>query len=132
MKTLRRIPLVVALISVAGTFGCGPQRVERPDRARVTGKVTYNGKPVQGGVIVFHSISDSKKSGGGSLKEDGSYSVTNVPIGEAQVTVDTESLKPHLGSLYVKLPDRYMSSEESGLTFTVEAGENSKDFVLED
>lgn len=132
MKSIRPILAVVLLLSISVIFGCGPKRAERPDRSRVTGKITYSGQPVQGGIITFLSTSGSGDSAGGMIKADGTYSVADVPMGENQVTIDTEALRPELGSRYVKLPEKYLTAEESGLTLNVEAGENSKDFVLED
>lgn len=41
--------MVVLLVSVAYFVGCGG-----PSKAKVKGKVTYNGKPVDGGMISFN------------------------------------------------------------------------------
>ncbi len=66
--------------------GCGASS------GTVTGKVTYQGKVVPGGTV---SIIPAK--GGfvsGDIQEDGSYTISKVPVGSAKVTVDTEALKP--------------------------------------
>ena len=55
--------------------------------ADVTGKVTYEGKPVgYGNVIVISSDGEAKY---GPLQSDGSYRVTAVKFGEAKVAVSS-------------------------------------------
>jgi hypothetical protein len=123
--------VVIIIASVAVTIGCGPQRAERPDRAIVSGTITYQGKPVSGGNIAFIAASGGNTASG-VLKSDGSYSIDDAPIGQNQVSIDTESIKPYLGPNYVKLPEKYLSPEKSGLTFEVKAGENTDvNFTLE-
>jgi hypothetical protein len=131
MKYRRLIVVVIAIACIAVTAGCGPQRAERPDRALVTGKVTYQGKPVPGGIITFMVTTGSGNTAGGMLRADGSFYMEDAPIGENQITIDTEAIKPELGSRYVQLPEKYLSPEKSGLTFDVKAGENQADFALE-
>ena len=59
--------------------------------AKVTGKVTYKGEPVKGGEIAFHSDQGTYRS---SIGQDGSYDISDLPVGEMTVTVDTEFLNP--------------------------------------
>jgi hypothetical protein len=59
----------------------------------VTGKVSYQGKPVKGGTVSFQS-SDGGQSFWGEIKEDGTYEVPKILGGAYKVCVETDSLKP--------------------------------------
>jgi hypothetical protein len=120
---------VLVVVVCTATFGCGPKRAVRADRAVVAGTVTFGGKPVPGGLITFNGANGNTDQG--MLRNDGSFYVENAPIGESKVTVDTEQIKPELGSRYVKLPEKYLKPETTDLKVTVEAGTNKADFNLE-
>jgi hypothetical protein len=87
MMTKRRLlpalPLLLVLLA-----GC----THGPTVARVSGTVKYRGAPVSAGTIAFHPAA------GGyyfvSLEPDGTYAVPDVPVGEAAVTIETESANP--------------------------------------
>jgi len=75
--------------------GCGKTGSSRSGAAiALEGKVTLKGQPVTGGKLIF-----ALRSGQGSLEtpinSDGSYKL-GIPAGEADVGVDTESLKKDL------------------------------------
>jgi hypothetical protein len=125
----QRLVVLVSVVVCVATCGCGPKRAARPDRAIVTGTVTYQGKPVPGGVITFTGANGDTE--GGMLRENGSFYVENAPVGENKISVDPEQIKPELGSRYVKLPAKYLQAETTDLTFNVEAGSNTADFNLE-
>jgi len=124
-----RCILLFSVIALMATIGCGPNRAARPDRAIVTGTVTYQGKPVPGGIITFTGANGDTE--GGMLRENGAFYVENAPVGENKVTVDPEQIKPELGSRYVKLPEKYLNPDTTDLTFKVEAGSNAAEFRLE-
>jgi hypothetical protein len=83
----------------------------------------------------------------GDIK-DGAYSVTGVPIGPVQVKVETfkpidpdkmpkDTPKPKGspeprggGGKYVEIPRRYGDFKQSGLTYEVTGGSQTKDFNL--
>src|SRR6185437_15230333 len=67
--------------------GCG-----RPVGS-VTGKVTYQGKPLKGGNVSFNST-DGNQSFSTPIKEDGSFEVPRLVGGTYKVCVETESLNP--------------------------------------
>lgn len=60
--------------------------------AQVSGVVKYQNQPLKGGTITFHSKDSVAYRG--QIYEDGTYAITDIPIGEMTVTVDTEGLKP--------------------------------------
>jgi hypothetical protein len=156
MRTLRLGLLALAL---GLTAGCGPKS---PIPAKVSGKVTYNGNPVQGGNITFHS--KDRGSYSATLGEGGVYEISALPDGELVVTVETESINPNKktpaygggrgaaidqkymeamkksgapintdqSKNYVKIPAKYAKEESSGLTVTLKAGKQTQDFPLTD
>lgn len=78
---------VVVLLAFSGCSSA-------PAQGQVKGKVTVAGKgPLTGGTIYFVSTSDSKLTGSGPIKSDGSYDVGNAPVGQCKVTISNESLK---------------------------------------
>ena len=133
---------------LAAGAGCGS------GTATVSGVVTFQGKPLPGGQV---SLVPPKGPPAliGFIKEDGSYSIVNVPVGEVKIMVTTQPPLPELPSFikvpgrtndpnstaksapykplgeYVKIPDRYRLAETSGLTLKVKRGENRYDIPLE-
>ncbi len=84
---------------------------------KVSGLVTYRGKPVEAGKILFHL-------GGGEfvgvkVGEDGKYSLSRVPEGTWPVTVEGTGI-----------PAKYTSDQASGLKATVKKGSVTLDIEL--
>jgi hypothetical protein len=72
-------------------LGCGKSK-SAP--AKVSGKVTYKGAAVTGGNVVFYT-----KDGGVytcPLTPEGTYTGTQFPAGDCDVTVETESINPNV------------------------------------
>jgi hypothetical protein len=61
----------------------------------VSGKVTYNNKPLKGGTVSFITQTGTPKFTG--IADDGSYTVTGVPVGPVKITVDTSAFKTTTG-----------------------------------
>jgi hypothetical protein len=68
---------LVVIVLLMGT-GCGSRGV-------VSGKVTYQGKSVPGGMVLF--LHETKGAFSSPIKEDGTYQITNVPSGAVKVAV---------------------------------------------
>ena len=126
----------------------------------VTGKVTYNDKPVTAGTVTF------QMEAGGTyrcpIKADGTYSsLGEIPAGDGVVTIETESANKdkkqpvygggrggpnggmgappsgaEMGSAsagdYVKIPAKFSDPKKSGLTAKVAKGSNKFNFDLKD
>ena len=86
---------VAAAAALGVAAGCGPKS-QTP--AKVSGTVTYKGQPLKGGNITFHS--EDKGNYNGSINEDGTYAIFDVPTGTMKVSIDTEFLNPDR-----KIPD---------------------------
>jgi hypothetical protein len=113
-----------------------------PGKGEVSGKVTYNGAPLDkpGGNIVF--VSPAGEQVVAPIAADGSYRATDVPRGEAKVAVyypnpkfqeaakmprslpkgnEPMTASPLLDIKPFITPDKYASTDKSGLVVKVEA-----------
>ena len=103
-----------------------------PRTGHVSGKVTFEGKPVSEGVVTFDTPGSSAEA---KLKEDGTF-VVEVPVvvGEYAVTVtpvmhlvDTDPGKSPPSPEYKEarnIPERYRQAGTSPLTAKVGEGKN--------
>jgi hypothetical protein len=129
----------LVLVLAAGCAGRGTDRA-----TALAGKVSYRGKAVGTGTIVF--VPDGSRGTNGpplcaAIQPDGGYKVTAgasaVPAGWYRVTIAAVAVPPAgpgqaFGVPYSLLPDRYRDPELSGLVCEVKAGrENAINFNLE-
>jgi len=153
MTRIRLIPLAAVCLCLVA--GCSSGNKAAP--ARVTGKVTYDGKPITAGVMNFYTADGVPYSG--LINSNGTYTATDLPTGEMVVTVETESMNPNkkapegaeakkrMGMMqqappggapapthrdYLKIPAKYADKKTSPLKATLAAGNQSKDFDLTD
>lgn len=54
----------------------------------LSGKITYNGKPINGAVVFFHPISGEGKDFDVTTTQEGTFTATNLPPGEYKVYVE--------------------------------------------
>lgn len=128
----------VAILTAAGCGG---------GTADVTGKVTYQGKPVVFGTVLVIGSDGVPKAG--AIRKDGSYRVSGVKVGAATVTVSSppppgsrkatprgdgrdaadderrvadEPVDPELVKSWFPIPERYADPEKSGLKTDVASG----------
>lgn len=136
---------------------CGCSRSRLGNEEEVSGKVTYNGKPLTGGWITFMSAQGHTFSG--PIDPEGNYKV-RVLVGETRITVDNRMLQskwmsktdirrqvgikrraststeeakssgPDIPGTYMPLPNKYFSPDTSGLTYTVESGSQTHNIEL--
>mgnify|MGYP001254879868 CR=1 FL=1 len=129
MLSARRPVLLGLVVSVCGWVGCGS---DEPPMGSVSGKVTYEGQPLTADPQGFVTIVDDKTGSGASAAIDtsGNYHIPSVLIGEYAVSV--HSMPPPPGGEWIKLdiPEKYQDLESSGLSVTVEEGENHAAFDL--
>jgi hypothetical protein len=128
--------------------GCG-------GKAHISGRVSFKNEPVSNGRIHFHT-QDGRGPVCSALIKDGQYSAVGCPTGPAKVTIESfvtpagasgaPPVKPELlkgftgpdGSTTpsgrsargLAIPDKYTKIPESGLTYTVTWGKQTKDFDL--
>lgn len=142
----RHFKPVVAAVLLALAAGCGSKTAD------VTGKVTFQGKPVVYGTVVIIGSDGLPKAG--DLKPDGTYRVADVAVGPVKVAVSSPpppgSEPPKKAKVaggrdageddkqpppaatpadaavaknWVPLPEKYGDPDKSGLTATVAAGQ---------
>jgi hypothetical protein len=144
--------LLLSILLVAGCSRSAEQQGE------VSGKVTFNGKPLPGGRVTF--VGAKGYTGSGIISPQGEYSL-NSPLGEVRISVDNQMLKedpkmkspkaqaylkkyriqrpgvtfqskPDVNGTYVRIPVRYADAGSSGLNFTVTPGSQTHDIELTD
>lgn len=109
--------------------GCGQKNLTAP----VSGLVTYKGKPLTRGRVVF--THDSGQYGHGDIGPDGRYTL-QAPLGACRVAItcrEDPPLNPPPGLLILKslIPERYEDYMNSGLTFDVQQSANTADWNLQ-
>lgn len=138
---MRGIALLVFLAPVAMMAGCGSKS------GTISGKVTYQGKAVEGGSVNFLSEGANSTMKTGGIQKDGSYSVSGVPVGPAKITVQgmkarrllipaalqkeqggVKEVKTEQSEVYV--PPRYGKTETSDLKYDVQSGKQQHDIDL--
>ena len=133
--------------------GCGPNY---KDRAVVSGKVSLGAANLTAGTVTF--TNDDNITGAASINADGTYKMTDAPLGDVTITIavpkppprgrppawmkDRPVMKPPPGSeqmasdpeavarRIVQIPDKYKDASTSGLTYTVEDREQTFDIKL--
>jgi hypothetical protein len=115
--------LVLAVAALA-LVGCGG------GKGNIKGKVYYKDKPLSSGVVAF--VAKGKAFGPCTIKEDGSYSITNVPAGEVTITVTgTSSASGKPNEKTVQIPMEYSDPAKSKKKYTVTAGDQEYDIKLD-
>jgi hypothetical protein len=134
MNTLRAV--IVLLLAVA-LLGCRGRGIELPT-APVSGKVTYQGIPLDFGTILFFHPSGHAASA--DIATDGTFHLTPYQ-GKNNVAIECyETDRPGSGKVRSRMgndksltPSRYANYSTSGLTFEVKPGENNRaEFSLRD
>ena len=127
---------IFALCSAFILAGCGGSQ-----NAEVSGTVTFDGKPIENGSIVFLSADGNGPTTGGTI-ENGKYSVQNVPVGLCKIQIkaakETTKMKMYDDpkAEWVQkageemLPPKYTDEKATELNFEVKSGKNEKDFSL--
>jgi len=143
------LALVVVAIMVAGCAGRGV--------GDVSGQVTYKGKPLTTGSVVF-IVADAPPVVA-RIESDGSYVAKSVPTGDAVITItsldpaavakvkgkgasdrppeeEKSAAAPRSGAVENKgwfpIPDKYSHRDTSGLKLTVKSGANDFPIQLTD
>ncbi len=146
----RLLVLAAALCMIAG---CGQGGHTRGPTGKVTGKATFNGKPLPSGCTIVFTHKDKAVAVTAPIGSDGSYSVSNALVGTHKVSFmvpvqaaaappdpsNPEAYKAYMmgqskfsGDDKPQIPKRFTSPDESGLTCTVNEGENVYDIDLKE
>jgi hypothetical protein len=137
MSTMRVARCGVVLILAVVAIGCKKRGIDLPTDP-VSGHVTYQGKPLGFGRIIFHHPSGHAL--GADIAADGAFTL-NVYQGNNNVSVEcydyqrpgSKVRRSRSGNDKSLIPVRYPNYGTSGLTFEIKAGENNKaEFTLKD
>jgi hypothetical protein len=137
--------LMLLLLCAPGCGGC---------RGTLTGTVTYEGEPIQAGSVLL--VGSDLRPVTAAIKEDGTYTFTNVPTGDVKLAVYNPARRRGWAALFqvvneggtaeggkvIKLsgnrrkkrpviPASYSDHELSGLRTTIERGSNEYDIEIE-
>jgi hypothetical protein len=134
----RRIVGRLRVCCLLAVFAVGCSKGSQTDTVPVTGKVTYNGQPVEGATVTFAST-ESNTPGAGMTAADGSYKLSVKPGNYAAMVVKFEapvvSQEQPDGEVETKqlLPAKYGDHMQSPLKFEVKKGDaNVFDLPLTD
>ena len=132
VPSVQRVSVICLLACSFWLVGCSR---EAPTGA-VTGTVTYDGAPVTKGVVVLTNP-DSGIGASGALDASGRYQISSVRTGEYQVAIQPppapspEEMAAGEKMETLDIPDKFQSAQTSGLTATINEGENTADFQLQ-
>lgn len=147
-RFMRRGPWVACLIALVAhqSSGCGGNG-NRPKTAQVSGKVMYDGKPVETGSLLFVPNGGGAPAQG-NIESDGSYRLgtftetDGATLGEFKVMITAwtqpkggpglpeDAIRGDAGPISL-IPEIYGDLDKSGLTATVKDEDNTIDFNLE-
>jgi len=135
--------LLVLLLMCSLAAGCAKPK------GSISGKVTYQGKPLTTGFVTF--TPEKGPAVNSPIYGEGKYRVESVPVGAAKISVTAVSatstetlrkvsnpkdpkemmkaLKPE--STGTKIPSTYNDPDKSGLTYTVQQGPQEHDIQLQ-
>ncbi|QDU78286.1 hypothetical protein Pan97_53710 [Bremerella volcania] len=124
---------LLLLMSLVAAAGCGNE-----NESIVRGKVTYQGKNLTGGTILFNPIDETQPSAHAAIHSDGSYEIKAI-AGENKVIINWYSeVDPTLepgdpGYTIPKplIPSKYSNIDTTPLVRTVEKQETVIDFALD-
>ena len=134
-----RAASLVSLSLLFTVAGCGPAT------GKVKGRVKLAKKHLTAGTVGF--ISKSGQVGVGRIDADGNFEIPNAPVGDVKISVQVPAqppggnAKPPAGipdtrpqggaaKPIVPIPAKYGNPETSGLTYTVQKGEQTHDIDL--
>lgn len=146
----RRSLAGVIVVLVLGIAGCGD-----PPRGDLRGSIRYHGRAVPYGTVLV--IASDQQPYYGTIGLDGSYSVKQLPLGPAQVAVNSpdpsferklppevqaeiDALRAEAGivlppkppkGVWFPIPQQYSEPRKSGLTVTVTEPEVVYDITLQ-
>jgi hypothetical protein len=138
-RALSSIATACLVVAACGILGCG---AKGPKLAPVTGKVTFQGKPVESGMVRF-----SNPQAGidimALLQPGGTYSVRmakgdGLPEGSYSVAVLPPRIVAPVGTMKMPpvpprpdIPPKYREPATSGLTLTVKPEANTLDINMQ-
>lgn len=110
MKQLRLACVVLLLAALAGC--------SKPS-STFHGKVSLGGKPLKSGVIYFLGPAPKMQMGMGTIYDDGTYTATDVPVGEVRVSFQAPGV-----------PAKYADPNKSELVYSIGSDTSELDIEI--
>ncbi len=143
-RTTRRLAVLAVAVLALLLGGCKLVREKKlPETgATLEGKVTYGGEPVLVAMVIVQGEGAAQTA---FIGEDGRYKIENAPLGTVHIAVNTAAGKGDFqGKLMAKaqgkapgplpklidVPGKYADPTKSGITTTVNKGENTFDIAI--
>lgn len=137
-KFLRLSPwrALASAVAIGLLGGCGVRVPANPTTYPLHGTVKLDGKPVTEGTVHFDPVEAGKGIPvDGKIESDGSYKTRafvgqqGTTPGDYKVWIGPDPYGPS-GGKSLQVPEKYQSAESSGLSYTVEAKDNTYDIDL--
>lgn len=133
-RSLSAVRQTVILVALGIAGGCGPRVPGNPTTYPLHGKVTLGGKPLTTGIVRFDPVEIGKGVAvDGKIESDGNYKARAF-VGQPGTTPGSYKVSihpdPHGPSGMPPAPEKYQRTETSGLSYTVEAKDNTYDIEL--
>jgi hypothetical protein len=100
---MKQFALGCAAVALAVLTGCSG-----PTTSTFHGSVSYRGQPLKSGVIYFLGPAPQMRMGMGTIHDNGTYTATDVPVGEVRVSFQAPGL-----------PKKYGDPNQSDLVYTI-------------
>lgn len=144
MRTLVRVGCAVKALIICLLLCAGCGKEDGPTYAKVTGKVTLDGKPVQSGTVYFMPSGGTEGGAAiGRIDKEGNYTLTGprgkgIVIGSHKVALKCpeegsgpdSGQNPNAGAPPCKIPSKYADLNKPILSKTVGEGDNVIDIEL--
>jgi hypothetical protein len=118
--------VTLASLLVTAMLGCGKPSYQL-ETARVTGKVTIDGRPMPAGYVTF--VTSRGRASSGTIQPDGTFEMSTYEPGDgAQVgthPVIITPVPPDVGRQSIPVPERYTRAGTSGFTVEVKPDEDN-------
>jgi hypothetical protein len=81
-----RLGIFLGVLGLASlVLSCGCSKPNRPQMAKVSGKITYQGKPVDGAQVTFNPTGPSPRAAIGTTDAQGRFDLTTFDTGDGAV-----------------------------------------------
>ncbi|QDT95947.1 hypothetical protein [Gimesia aquarii] len=133
--------VLAIVLSIAMTVGCGGKETGQ-ERATISGSVTFNGEPIEKGIIEFIPTGSTKGPTSGGPIKNGKYDITEkgptmgphkVLIRATRNTGKMVDAGPQTGGAKVEETEQYIPAQyniKTTLEVTILSGINKQDFNL--
>ena len=111
---MKQFALGCGALALAVLTGCSS-----PTTSTFHGTAKYRGQPLKSGVIYFLGPAPKMQMGMGTIHDDGTYTATDVPVGEVRVSFQAPGL-----------PEKYRDPNQSAIIYTITSKMTSLDIIV--